>query len=170
MATPAQTLVTRAEFSSTPVGLNMRKAVTFDGDVLEIGDTGLRDMSGSLNMTHLESGRLLLSREGRSVSLWLVDIILKATAPSSVTLLNQARPNTGSFFPPYAATGRAVAAVGSGSAVNGPGADVFINPSLGVVLHGAATGVSYKASLGWKTSAAWPASLPGVADGTPIGV
>lgn len=169
MATPENTLITRAEITSAS-SLANRKAFVLDGLTIELGDTGLRDVTAYMNMTWIESGRVLLARVGDMVELSLVDILIKAGAPAALVVQNNVRVNQQGFYPPYGRSGRAVATSGTGTASGGAGLDMFVNSGLGVVLYGAQPGVTYQASLAWKTEAVWPASLPGVADGQPIGV
>lgn len=171
MADANKTLITRAEITSAEVAASNRKTLTLDGVTIDVGDTGVRDLSALINIaTNLDSGRLLLARNGRRVQLWLVNVVVKAGAASPTIVMTNSRSNTSGFYPPYVATGRAVAASGNGTASAGASADVYVNTSLGVVLHGATPGVAYQASLCWDTLAGWPNVLPGVADGSPIGV
>lgn len=173
MADADKTLITRAEITSVTSPATGRKILTLDNDTFEIGTTGVRDLSALMNMTNLDSGRLLLSRTGDRVQLWLVDIKVKAGAPSSFVLMTQDRTATSSFFPPYVATGRAIASSGTGTTTDGPSSDVYVNTHLGVALHGATAGLTYQAAIDWVTLRGWPsvaAGLPGVEDGAPIGV
>jgi len=170
MATPENTLLTRADFTTTAIAATKRKTLTADATAVEIGDTGVRDLSGLLNMTYLDSARLLLIRDGDDTQLHLVDIKVKAGAPAVIIIMTNDRTGTVGFKPPYVATGRAIAATGNGTASLGASADVYVNTALGVVMHGATPGLTYQASVRWLTYQAWPNVLPGVADGDPIGV
>lgn len=168
MADADKTIVTRAEFTSAATAATNRKLLTVDGLTLDIGNTGRRDLSSFLNLTHIESGRIVMSRDGVRIQLWLIDIILKAGAPASATVMSNDRTNTGMLYPTYVATGRAIAATGNGTSTNGPAADVYVNKNLGIVLHGATVGIAYQAAVSWETAAGWGSTLPGVADGQPI--
>lgn len=163
-------IITRDNLTSAKTPATGRKLFTLDGDTFEIGSTGLRDLSGIVNMTYVDSCRLLGIRTRDGVLVHGVDVILKAGAPPSVVLLTNDRTNTGSFKPAYPVTGRAVAATGNLTATTGPGADVTINPAFGITMHGATPGVAYQFSLAYTTLAGWASALPGVADGDPIGV
>lgn len=168
MADANLTLITRAEFDSSAVAGTGRKLLTVDGLTIDVGDTELRDVTGTMNTAGITSGRLLLARVGDLVQLFLVDLIVAAGAPSSLVVQNQARTNQGGFYPKYGVTGRAVATSGSGTASGGAGADLFVNTQLGIVLHGVTPGVTYQAAVAWRTDAGWPSGLPGVADGQSI--
>ena len=173
MATLDMTLVTRDKLNWLTTILNKRKLLTVDGDNYEIGKTGQRDMSGLMLMTNLDSGRLLLERDGNRAALHGVDVVVKAGSPSVVTMMQNARTGTAPMYPSYPATGRAIATIGNGTTSLGASADVYVNTQLGVVLHGATPGLTYQFSVSWSTTANWwsePAALPGVADGDPIGV
>ncbi|KQR43438.1 hypothetical protein ASF87_16745 [Microbacterium sp. Leaf161] len=169
-STPETTLISRAEITSAATPATNRKLLTLDGLALDIGDTGPRDISANLLLTYITSARLILARENGFVALHGVDVLIKAGAPSSIVLQNQARSNQGMFNPPYMATGRAVATSGSGTTSGGAGADVVVNNQLGIVMHGVTPGVTYQFSVLWKTDVLWGAALPGVVDGQPIGV
>lgn len=163
-------IITRNELTSTKNTATGRKTLTVDGDSVDIGSTGMRDLSGLMNTTYIESGRLLISRTEKQVQLHIFDLILASGAPAAVTLLTNDRPNMASFRPAYPVTGRAIAAEGNMTSLRAPSADVAVNRNSGVVLYGAAAGEKYQASLCWETSNVWPGTLPGVADGDPIGV
>lgn len=169
MASSELTLLTRSDITSAETPATGRKLFTLDGDTFELGSTGLRDLSGLLVMTWIDAGRLLACRTGERTQLHIVDLILKAGAPPSVTILQNDRTNTGTFKPAYPVTGRAVAAEGNMSGVTGPSADVTVNAAFGVVVHGATPGQKYQASLSWESFTGWASALPGVADGQPIG-
>lgn len=168
MATPENTLITRAEITSTATPATLRRLFTIDGEAVDIGDTGLRDITATMNAAGITSGRLLLGRVGDLVMLFIVDLVVAAGAPSSLVVQNQSRANQTGFYPKYGVTGRGVATSGTGTVSGGAGADLYVNNQLGIVLHGVTPGVTYQGAVAWRTDAAWPNVLPGVADGQPV--
>lgn len=162
MATPDMTLITRAEVTSITTAATGRKAFTLDGATIELGDTGLRDLSGMFVAGKVASGRALVRRAGNTVTWFFAGVNLAAGTTNNETIIN-IDSNVAQFAPKYTA-GSTVLAGGTEIA------RVVANASGSVSVLDGLPGYSYTGSLTYLTDKTWPATLPGVADGQPIGV
>lgn len=161
MATPDKTLITRAEVTSITKVETGRKALVLDGATIELGDTGLRDLSGLFIADKVLSGRVLVKRVASTVTWYFISVQIasNATHPwdiiSTSTALAQIAPEANIYQPVMSNatdTGRIL--------ISGLGA---------VSVHYGEPSQTYTASVTYNTSRPWPTTLPGVADGQPVG-
>jgi len=164
MATPETTLITRAEITSITGATSGRKALVLDGSTLELGDTGWRDLSGSLDP--LVTGRVLVRRQAGRVTWNFINIVLASGASTSAqNIFTGTDALRDPFLPDYVAY--------SPVKVN-----ATVEGRLSVLVAGsprldyATVGAAYSGLVSYpvRGSGAWPATLPGVADGQPVGV
>lgn len=160
MAEKNKTLVTRAEVDSVINAANGRKALVIDGATIELGDTGPRDLSGLFIAGTVQSGRLLSRRIGNVVTLIFDN--LKVTAAVSGT--NVKIHDLASGF--RALYTKAEAYNTGATAPQGR----LASAGAGVYVQFANSTFTYATQMTYVTSDPWPATLPGVADGQPIGV
>lgn len=160
MADADKTLITRAQITSITTPATNRKALVLDGATIELGDTGIRDVSGLFVAGTVLSGRLLLRRVGNIVQIIFAD--LKVTAAVSGTNVKIHDLASG-FRAPYS---EAEAYNTGAAAPQGR----LASAGAGVYVQFANSTFTYATVLTYVTSDAWPSSLPGVADGQPIGV
>lgn len=163
MATPDKTLITRAEVTSIITPATGRVALVLDGKTIELGDTGWRDLSGSLN-TLVSSGRILVRRQKGTITWRFIDVILAAGATTAQNLLSSVDPLVTPFLPGY----HSYDSVKSSGTVEGR----FTVLTAGSPrLDYATVSAGYAGLVSFPYRDAWPATaLPGVADGEPIGV
>lgn len=160
MATPETTLITRAEITSITTPATGRKALVLDGATIELGDTGMRDLSGMFVAGKVASGRLLVQRVGNTVTWTLVP--LKLAGPvGTVHDIVKSSTLTG-FMPRYAAATTMLQSDAEQARL--------ITISDGLSIHYGLADVNYSASFTYITTNAWPTTLPGVADGQPVGI
>lgn len=166
MATPENTLITRAEVTSIISAASGRKALVLDGATIELGDTGWRDLSGSLNAL-VTSGRVLVRRQAGSVTWNFINIVLASGASTSAQDIFNTTADTlrDAFLPDYVAyeSSKLNAAVTGRFAVLISGSPRLDYGTTGAAYNGI---VSFPV----RGSGAWPGTLPGVADGQPVGV
>jgi hypothetical protein len=164
MATPENTLISRAEITSAATTATGRKALVLDGSTIELGDTGWRDLSGSLDT--LVSGRVLVRRQAGRVTWNFINIMLASGASATAqNLFSSTDALRDPFLPDYVA----YAPVKVNATVEG---------RLSVLVSGsprldyATIGAAYSGTVSFpvRGSGAWPTALPGVADGQPVGV
>lgn len=163
MATPENTLITRAEVTSAATAATGRKTFTLDGSTFELGDTGLRDLSGTFAAGKVASGRVLVRRERNTVTWFFVGVTLAAGATTAETILANSDASLTPFAPPYTTN----ATVMSSATAQ---ARLMANASGSIAVHYGAAGFAYSGSITYLTNKAWPTTLPGVADGQPVGV
>jgi len=163
MAAPENTLITRAEVTSITDATTGRKALVLDGATLELVDTGIRDLSGLFTAGNVASGRVLVQRTGRTVTWTLVSLNLAGSVASVWSIL----ANTAGRFDGFKPTYTAAATLMQSEAEY---ARIMVNGSGSVDIHYGAAGVNYVGTITYTTTAPWPTTLPGVADGQPVGV
>ena len=164
MATPENTLITRAEVTSISVPATGRKALVLDGTTIELGDTGWRDLSGSLSPM-VTAGRVLARRHQGTVSWLFINIILASTATVAQSLFSA----TPGLVEPFLPDQHTYEAVKSNATVEGRFAVLSGgSPRLDYATPGA--GYNGKLSFTVRGSGSWPSTLPGVADGQPVNV
>jgi hypothetical protein len=163
MATPDTTLITRAEITSVAGATTGRKALVLDGSTLELGDTGWRDLSGSLDT--LVTGRVLVRRQAGRVTWNFINIMMASGASTSAQNILTTDALRDPFLPDYVA----YEPVKVNATVEGR-LSVLVSgsPRLDYATIGAA--YSGLVSFPVRGSGAWPTTLPGVADGQPVGV
>lgn len=161
MATPENTLITRAEVTSITTEATKRKALVLDGSTLELGNTGIRDLSGLFVTGNVASGRVLLQRIGNVVTWTLESLNLAGTVVSVWPVL----ANTGGRFDGFKPTYTAAAALMQSEAEF---ARLMVNGSGSVDIHYGAAGVNYTGIITYLSATPWPSTLPGVADGEGI--
>ena len=165
MATPENTLISRAEVTSVVSATSGRKALVLDGSTLELGDTGWRDLSGSLDP--LVTGRVLVRRQAGRVTWNFINIVLASGASTSAQNIFNATADSlrDPFLPDYVAYAPAKV----NATVEGRfSVLVSGSPRLDYATVGAA--YSMMVSFPVRGTGTWPATLPGVADGQPVGV
>lgn len=130
------------------------------GTTIELGDTGIRDLSGLFVAGTVQSGRLLSRRVGNIVQIIFDNLkVTAAVAGTNVKIHDLAS----GFRAPYPET----EAFNTGAtAPQGR----LSSAGAGVYVQFANSTFTYATILTYVTSDAWPATLPGVADGQPIGV
>jgi hypothetical protein len=164
MATPGNTLITRADVTSVIDAVSGRKALVLDGQTLELGDTGWRDLSGSLNT--LVTGRILVRRQANRVTWRFIAVVLAAGATTAQNLFNATADVLRDPFLPDSAE---YAAVQSNATMTGRFSILTAgSPRLDYATVGA--GYSGSVSFPVRGTGAWPSTLPGVADGQPVTV
>lgn len=159
MADADKTLITRAQITSITTPATGRKALVLDGATIELGDTGIRDVSGLFIAGTVASGRLLFRRTGNLVTIILVALKTAQTA----TNLKIIDVGGVGFRPPYS---KAEAYIEGGTTQQSR----ITAAGNGIYVQLANSAFTYTAMLEFVTSDAWPTTLPGVADGQPIGV
>lgn len=160
MADANKTLITRAEITSITTPATNRKALVLDGATFDIGDTGMRDVSGLVVTNTVASGKLLVRRFGNVVQIIFND--LKVTAAVNGTNVKIYDLPSGFRAPYAAAEAYNTGATAPQGRVSSAGAGVYV--------QFANSTFTYALVITYITSDPWPSSLPGVADGTPIGV
>ena len=164
MATPENTLVTRAEVNSISTPATGRKALVLDGATIELGDTGWRDLSGSLNP--LVTGRILVRRQAGRITWNFINIVLATGASTAQNLFNATVDTLRDSFLP------------DSNAYEGIHANATQTGRFSVLTSGSprldyatpTTGYSAMVSFPVRGTGTWPSTLPGVADGQPVGV
>lgn len=163
MATLEYTLLSRAEINSITTPATGRKALVLDGTTIEVGNTGLRDVSGLFVADHVASGRILVQRIGNTVTWSLIGVNLAGSVSSVWSLLANPAGRFDSFRPAYTAAAALFESKTSS-------ARLIINGSGSVDIHYGQAGLGYGGSISYVTNNPWPATLPGVADGQPVGI
>lgn len=161
MAEANMTMISRAEVNSIITPETGRKALVLDGTTIELGDTGLRDLSGLFVPGNVASGRLMVRRVGNMVT-WLLNPITLAGEVATVWNLISDPLVLRGFGSEYT---QAVPLMQSES----EHARLLASRNA-VEIHYGIAGVGYRGTLSYLTTETWPASLPGVADGQPVGV
>lgn len=160
MATPETTLITRAEVTSITTTATGRKALTLDGSTLELGDTGWRDLSGSLHAQ--VTGRILVRRQAGRVTWNFINVVIQSGGSATAqnlfgntdALRDPFLPDTVAYVMAASTARFSILAAGS--------------PRLDYATIGG--GFSTTVSFPVRGTGAWPTTLPGVADGQPVGV
>lgn len=162
MATPGDTLISRAEVTSIINDTSGRKALVIDGATIELGNTGWRDLSGSLNSL-VASGRILVRRQGNTITWSFINIVLASGASTTAQNLFNTTPD--SLRDPFLPDQHAYAMAASTARFSVLSAG---SPRLDYATVGG--GYSMTVTFPVRGTGAWPATLPGVADGQPVGV
>lgn len=165
MADANKTLITRAEVTSVITPTVGRTALVLDGATREIGDTGLRDLSGLFEPGSVTSGQVKVRRIGYVIEWQFINIVLPTSAQGQ-TIMSNAGVAAGALtaFLPAAGDRLAVGLIGSDTAR----ARVSVAGTIQIQYGEAA--VVWNATVTFLAERAWPTSLPGVADGQPVGV
>lgn len=164
MATPENTLITRAEVTSIFNPAAGRVALILDGTTVELGNTGWRDLSGQLNP--LVTGRVLVRRALDTVTWEFINIVLAAGATSAQNIF---AGMPGSLVEPFLPDRHTYEAVKSNATLEGRFA-VLSNGSPRLDYATVGAGYSGQVSFPVRGSRTWPGTLPGVADGQPVAV
>lgn len=162
MAEANMTMISRAEVTSITTPATGRKALVLDGTTIELGDTGLRDLSGMFVAGKVSSGRLLVKRVGSTITWYFINVQIASNATHPWDILATSTPI--SWFAPEANSYWPVMSNGTDTgriSINGLGA---------VAIHYGEPSHTYTATVTYNTSRPWPTTLPGVADGQPVGV
>lgn len=158
MATPENTLISRAEVTSITTTATGRKALTLDGGTIELGDTGLRDLSGLFTAGKVTSGRVLVQRIGNVVT-WQFDLVtLPADAVHPWAIITNATALSGVL--PTVGTHTVPAITVAGGAVR-----LVVEANGTVSIYYGIPATAYLGVLTYVTTKPWPTTLPGVADG-----
>lgn len=163
MADANKTLITRAEVTSIITPATGRRALVIDGATIELGDTGVRDLTGLLIAGTVQSGRLLGRRVG-SVVTFIFDA-LKTTAAvdgTNAKILDLGANGLPGFRAPYTES----EAFNTGATAPQGRLAVAGN---GVYVQFANSTFTYTTQMTFQTTDGWPSTNPGVADGSPIG-
>lgn len=162
MATPENTLITRAEVTSITDATTGRKALVLDGSTLELGKTGLRDLSGMFVAGSVLAGKIRVQRVANTITWYFsaVQIAANATHPWPVIA---ASPTMAAFAPEI----NTYEAVMSNATDTGR---IYLAGNGEVSIHYGEPSQTYTAVVTFNTARAWPTTLPGVADGQPVGV
>lgn len=130
---------------------------------VEVGDSGIRDLSGLFITGTVASGRILAQRIGNTVTWYFINVTLQAGALPTGKIMEG--PGTFSEFLPAFASHTAPAIT------NGAGESVRLLVSgTGITIQYAKAGPAYVGTVTYVTTKAWPTTLPGVANGQPVAV
>ena len=164
MAALNMTLITRAELNSVLVPETGRKALVLDGQVLEFGDTGLRDLTGLLKPSATLGGKVLVKRVGHVITWYVSALQVSASTTSNWPLIEAAGGHVLNLFAPdqNIYTTVMTSATDTGR--------LYLNGLGGLDLHHGEPNASYTAVISFATSRPWPTVLPGVANGQPVGI
>lgn len=153
MAEPEDRLLSRAHLDWIRDPATGQFDVILGGDVIRLGKTGLRDMTGSVS--GITAGTVSLAREGDECNLGVRFIEVSEPSPTLFSLsalgFNEFIPQTHAVVPL------------SPSVAGVEPARLVVSPNNGnVVLNGAVPGVVYHGTAPYNVAQPWPTSLPGV--------
>lgn len=152
MAEANKTLITRAEVTSIINAGTKRFALVMDGNTIELGRTGKRDISASLLPGYtVVAGALVVERIGYEVYL-TVDVQVIAEGNNAI-----ATPMFASLSPEKTAWTAA-----------DEGGTIGVTTGGTIYIQDAAVGAQVRATVPYTTAAAWPGGLPGVPFGDPV--
>lgn len=154
MATPENTLLDRGKLTSIITPATGRFALVMDGQTIELGATGWRDVSALLDPTKVQSiaaGMLIVIRDSNHVT---IKFNLTPSASGNVQI---AASGVGTAFAPDTTLWN-----------QGRGGAVGISNSGNLYINPATAGTKVDATLTFDVDNAWPASLPGVKLGDPV--
>lgn len=160
MATPENTLITRAEVNSITNVDTGRKALVLDGTTIELGNTGLRDISGMFKAGAVSSGRITVRRVGSVVTWHFNAVQISASAVHPWDIL----PASDSLLP-FAPEKNIYE--GSMATATDTGR-ILIDAAGGVSIHYGEPSHAYTGVVTFNTSRGWPSTLPGVVDEQPV--
>lgn len=163
MATPENTLISRAEVTSITTPATNRKALVLDGATIELGDTGVRDLSGMFTAGKVSSGRVLVQRVGNVVTWQFINVMLPADAVHPWAIITNAAALAGVL--PEAGTFTTPAITSTGASVR-----LVVESNGAVSIYYGKPATAYLGVMTYVTAKAWPTALPGVANGQPVGV
>lgn len=154
MAEANKTLISRAEVDSVINPTAKWVALVIDGQTVELGNTGWRDLSGTLqNVTAPAAGQLVAIRAGNTVT---VKVAVTPIGAGQVQISKAANPLPSSFRPAVT-----LYTPGRGGTIGiAAGGTVYVFPD--------GTGSKIDATLTFATDAVRPGTLPGVALGEPV--
>ena len=161
MAEANMTVITRADVTSITTPATGRKALVLDGTTIELGDTGLRDLSGMFVAGSIESGRILVQRVGNVVT-WTLSSVKVPTGVTTIWKVLESTAFSG-LLPPVLAFAPMM-----GTSTNT--SRVVLTQSGKLELHYSINATTYTGVLTFQSYQAWPSALPGVANGQPVGV
>ena len=162
MAEANMTMISRAEVTSIITPATGRKALVLDGTTIELGDTGIRDLSGMFDAGKVASGRLTVQRVGNTVT-WSVKSLNLAAGVTSIWSLITNTSLVG-MLPSGSYSENATLMQSDAESAR------FIVGNNNAAIHYGISAVNYSGTLTYLTNRAWPTALPGVADGQPVGV
>lgn len=140
-----------------------RVAMVFPGGpTVELGDTGERDITGDLIAGTVASGRLLTFRSGSMSGVRFEQLKLVAGDGTGNTQIRGGSSSGSAIygFRPVYSEWKSLKVNSAGHAVR-----INVGNTMGVQVQFALAGVEITGTVMWHTVAAWPTSLPGVADG-----
>ena len=161
MAEANMTMISRAEITSITDATTGRKALVLDGTTIELGDTGLRDLSGMFVAGSVESGRVLVQRVGNVVT-WTLSSVKVPAGTTTIWKVLESAEFSG-LLPPVLAFAPMM-----GTSTNT--SRVVLTPAGKLELHYTINATTYTGVLTFQSHQAWPTALPGVANGQPVGV
>ena len=153
MAEANKTLINRAEVTSIVTPATKRFALVMDGQTVELGNTGWRDISGLLQnvVGPITAGMLLVIRAGNTVTYKI------SCTPSINGNALMMTAGIGAAFAPDAT----LFDQGRGGAPGvSTGGSIYINPAV--------AGQGVAGLITFVTDNAWPTLLPGVPLGDPV--
>lgn len=154
----------RSRLAYAEVPATGRKTLTVNsGTAIELGDTGLRDLSGMYQAGAVSSGRVLVHRVGNVVTWIFENVLLASPATHPWTIFASSSALSG-FVHDVSAQSTTAMAGTSGQA------RILVNPSGSVQFHYGQSTIAYVATITFVTTKPWPTALPGVANGQPVGV
>lgn len=159
MATPENTLWDKAALALT-ADVQNRYTLTSQGKTIELGDTGVRDLSGLLQ--NVSGGKVSMQRVGNLVCFVLDNVI--PTVAGTVTILSVASVPAMTSAAPQ---GRTVWGAAH------PDSRIGVSAAGNLVISPATIGQAVSGTLTFATSAAFfnaSRPLPGVVWGEPTGV
>ncbi|NUU30836.1 hypothetical protein [Arthrobacter sp. C9C5] len=162
MAEASMTLITRAEVTSISDVTTGRKALVLDGNTLELGTTGLRDLSGMFKSGSVLGGRVIVRRTGSTVTWHFIGVQIAANATHPWEIITAS-----SALLPFAPEVNIYEAAMSNGSDTGR---ILIDAAGAVSVHYGEPSNSYTAVITFNTGRSWPSSLPGVVNGQSVGV
>ena len=154
MADANKTLITRAEVTSIITPATGRFALVMDGQTIDLGDTGVRDVSANLDpakVSGIAAGQLLVRRSGK------FNTVVISVTPSVAGNTQITKTGLGAGFAPEV---NYFCQSPNGTVGITTAGNIYINPTV--------IGVRSQVVLTYDTSAAWPTTLPGVKRGDPV--
>lgn len=154
MADANLTIITRAQLTSINTPATNRFAIVLDGQTMELGSTGWRDVSGSLqNVGTITTGMLVVMRTGNVVT---IKVSATPTVAGNVQITVSGQSLGASFSPDTILW------------ADGRGGTIGVSTSGVVYINPATVGTKVDATLTFTVDNSWPSALPGVALGQPV--
>lgn len=164
MADANKTLITRAEVTSILTPATGRKALVIDGATIELGNTGIRDLSGIFDAGKVSAGKATVQRIGNTVTWMLEPVTLPAGATHPWVIISNTGGRLNGFLPTVLQARSTLITTGLAPV------RFVVGANGNVEIHYGVASSSYAGTLTFVTEAAWPTTLPGVANGQPVGV